>query len=124
MREDGCMMPPRLTHGAEASSSCAAIPAPDGVAAHPEQERDRVSAPPAHFCEAQSEQALWQEFCDHGVLLNNVLNEALRIHAGPAWWVFQVRISLLGFGVFPSPLHLVSSALALPLTQPPPYLVC
>jgi hypothetical protein len=47
---------------------------------------------PAHFDEAQDEQALWQEFRDHGASLNNTLNEALRIHGGPAWRVFQVRI--------------------------------
>jgi hypothetical protein len=88
MREDGCMMPRHPTHGAEASSSRAALPAPDGTAARPEQERERVSAPPAHFSEAQAEQALWQEFRSHGASLNNTLNEALRIHAGPAWWVF------------------------------------
>jgi hypothetical protein len=47
---------------------------------------------PAHFDEAQDEQALWQEFRDHGASLNNTLNEALRIHRGPAWRVFQVHI--------------------------------
>jgi hypothetical protein len=73
MREDGCVMPRHPTHGVEASSSRAALPAPDGAAAHLEQE-------------------LWQEFRDHGASLNNALNEALRIHMGPAWRVFQVRI--------------------------------
>jgi hypothetical protein len=43
-----------------------------------EQELERASAPPAYFNEAQAEQALWQEFRDHGVSLNNALNEALR----------------------------------------------
>jgi hypothetical protein len=47
-----------------------------------------VSAPTAHFSEAHAEQPLWQEFRDHGASLNNTLNEALRIHAGPAWRVF------------------------------------
>jgi hypothetical protein len=88
-----------------------------------EQERERARAPPDHFSEAQAEQALWQEFYDHDASLNNTLNEALRIHAGPAWRVFQVRVFLLGFGVFSSPPFLVSPALALPLTQPPPCLV-
>jgi hypothetical protein len=41
----------------------------------------------------KDEQALWQEFRDHGASLNNTLNEALRIHAGPVWRVFQVRVS-------------------------------
>jgi hypothetical protein len=43
---------------------------------------------PAHFADAQAEQAQSQEFRDHGALLNRVLNEALRIHSGPAWRVF------------------------------------
>jgi hypothetical protein len=53
--------------------------------ARPEQEREPASAPPAHFNEAQAEQALWKEFHDHNASLNNALNEALWIHAGPAW---------------------------------------
>jgi hypothetical protein len=36
MREDGCVMPWHPTHGAEASSSHAALPAPDGTKARPE----------------------------------------------------------------------------------------
>jgi hypothetical protein len=46
------------THGIEASSSCAALPAPDGIVARLEQEWEHASAPPAHFSEAQAEQAL------------------------------------------------------------------
>jgi hypothetical protein len=103
MRKDGCGMPRHPTHGVEASSSRAALPAPAGTAARPEQEREHASAPPAHFSEAQAEQALWQQFRNHGVSLNNTLNEALRIHAGPAWRAFQVRIFLLGFEVFSLP---------------------
>jgi DUF971 family protein len=49
-------------HGSEASSSRAALPAPDGTATRLEQERERAIAPSAHFSEAQAEQALWQEF--------------------------------------------------------------
>jgi hypothetical protein len=33
-REDGCVMPRQPTHGAEASSSCAGLPAPDVTVAH------------------------------------------------------------------------------------------
>jgi hypothetical protein len=44
-----------------------------------------------HFADAQEEQQLWEELRDHGASLNRVLNEALRIHGGPAWRVFQVR---------------------------------
>lgn len=72
----------RPTHGVGASSSCAACPA---------SERRRIGVPPAHLDDAEEEQALWQELCDHGSSLNWALNEALRIHTGPAWRVFQVR---------------------------------
>jgi hypothetical protein len=68
-------------HGAEASSSCAGRSAP---------EEGRVSDPPT-FANAQEEQELWGELRDHGAALNRALNEALRIHGGPAWRVFQVR---------------------------------
>jgi hypothetical protein len=65
----------------EASSSHAA---PPGLG------EERVDEPPA-FADAQEEQQLWEELCDHGASLNRALNEALRIHRGPAWHVFQVR---------------------------------
>jgi hypothetical protein len=61
-----------------------------GPAARLEQGREQADAPPAHFVEAQAEQALWHELRDHGASLNRALNEALRIHSGPAWRVFQV----------------------------------
>jgi hypothetical protein len=48
--------------------------------------------PPAHFDEAQAEQAQWQEFRDHGTSINNVLTEALRVHRGPLWQIFQVGV--------------------------------
>jgi hypothetical protein len=57
--------------------------------------------PPAHFADAQAEQALWQEFRDHGTSLNRALNEALRIHSGPGWRVFQVRDCSLSLVVLP-----------------------
>jgi hypothetical protein len=65
--------------------------------ASPERERERVDAPPTHFAEAQAEQELWQELHDHSASLNWALNEALRIHSGPAWHVFRVHSCLLGF---------------------------
>jgi hypothetical protein len=95
MHEDGCMMLRHPTHGDEASSSRVALVAPDGAAVRPEQE-------------------LWQEFRDLGASLNNVLNEALMIHAGPAWRAFQVRIFCWVSEFFPSPFSLVTSVLALP----------
>jgi hypothetical protein len=93
-------MPRRPTHGAEASSSRADLPTADATVARLEQEREPTSAQPAYFNEAQAEQALWQEFRDHRASLNNVLNEALRIHAGPAWQIFKVRVLIVEFEVF------------------------
>jgi hypothetical protein len=52
--------------------------------------RRRAAPPPPHFADAQEEQQLWEELYDHGASLKRVLNEALRIHGGPAWRVFQV----------------------------------
>jgi hypothetical protein len=55
MRKDSYVMSGHPTHGTEALSSRAALPASDGTAACPEQERERINAPPAHFNEAQAE---------------------------------------------------------------------
>jgi hypothetical protein len=63
------------------------------------QERDHADAPSAHFIKAQAEQGLWQELRDHGASLNRALNEALRIHSGPAWRVFQVSWALWSFEI-------------------------
>jgi hypothetical protein len=98
--EDGRVVPWRLTHGAEASSSCAGLPAPNTVVVGLEQEREPAGAPLAYFNEAQAKQALWQEFRDHGASLNNALNEALRIHAGPTWQIFKVRAFVVEFEIF------------------------
>jgi hypothetical protein len=49
----------------------------------------RRAAP--HFADAQEEQQLWEELRGQGASLNWALNEALQIHGGPAWRVFQVR---------------------------------
>jgi hypothetical protein len=87
--------------GVGASSSHA------GPAACPEQERERADAPPTHFVEAQVEQGLWQELHDHGASLNQALNEALRIHSGPAWRVFQVSWISSSLAVPPSALFCV-----------------
>jgi hypothetical protein len=68
-------------HGAETSSSRVGRSAPG---------KGHDSDPPA-FADAQEEQELWGELRDHDAALNRALNEALRIHGGPAWRVFQVR---------------------------------
>jgi hypothetical protein len=67
-------------HGAEASSSRAGRSAPG---------EGRVGDPPV-FADAQGEQELWGELRNHGAALDRALNEALRIHGGPTWHVFQV----------------------------------
>jgi hypothetical protein len=89
MREDSCMMSQRPAHDAEASTSRAAPPAFDVAVVHPKQELRCAGALPAHFDEAQSEQALWKEFRDYGSSINNMLTEALRIHGGPSIRIFQ-----------------------------------
>jgi hypothetical protein len=113
MREDGTVMSGRPTHVAGASSSCAALPASGSISARPEQGLERASAPPAHLNDTEEEQALWQEFRDHGSSLNRALNEALRIHKGPAWHVFQVRDCLLSFSVLPSHFFRIRASLDL-----------
>jgi hypothetical protein len=80
-RWDGHIVAGGRGHDAEASSSRA------GPFASREE---RVDEPPA-FADAQEEQQLWGELRDHGAALNRALNEALRIHGGPAWRVFQVK---------------------------------
>jgi hypothetical protein len=79
-------------HDVEASTSHAAPPALDIVVAHPEQGLRHAVAPPAHFNKAQAEQALWQEFCDHGVSINKALTEALQICGGPSIRLFEVSV--------------------------------
>jgi hypothetical protein len=87
-------------HDAEASTSHAAPPAPDVTVTHPEQGLRRADAPPAHFNEAQAEQALWQEFRDHGISINNMFTEALRIHGSPSIWLFEVSVLCQTRGLF------------------------
>jgi hypothetical protein len=93
--------------GAVASSSHDALPSSGSPAVRPEQEQERAGVPPAHFVEAQAEQGLWQEPRDHGASLNRALNEALRIHSGPAWRIFQVSWISLTLAVPPPALFRV-----------------
>jgi hypothetical protein len=62
--------------------------------------------PPA-FADAQGEQELWGELRSHSATLDCALNEALRVHSGPAWRVFQVGCRCL------LPFFLVSARLSL-----------
>jgi hypothetical protein len=79
-RHEGHMVAGDRGHGAEASSSRAGRSAQvEGVA----------DDPPA-FADARGEQELWGELRSHGATLDRALNEALRVHGGPAWRVFQV----------------------------------
>jgi hypothetical protein len=48
--------------------------------------------PRALLDKAWAEQALWQEFCDHGASINNALTEVLRIHGGPSFRLFEVSV--------------------------------
>jgi hypothetical protein len=89
-RREGHMVAGGRGHGAEASSSRAGHSTPvEGFAGDP----------PA-FADAQGEQELWGELRSNSAALNRALNEALRIHGGPAWRVFQVRCLCL-FLFFP-----------------------
>jgi hypothetical protein len=99
VRDDGGAVLACPADGAGASSPCAALPTSGGPAESPEQERERVDAPPAHFTEDQAEQELWEELRDHGASLNRALNEALWIHSSPAWRVFRVRGCSLNFAI-------------------------
>jgi hypothetical protein len=77
---DGHMVVRGRGHGAETSSRVGRSASREG----------RVDELPA-FADAQEEQQLWGELRDHGAALNRASNEAMRIHGGQAWRVFQVR---------------------------------
>jgi hypothetical protein len=79
-RRDGHMVAGGRGHGVEASSS---------RAGHSAQVEGIAGDPPA-FADAQGEQELWGELRNHGAVLDRALHEALRIHGGPTWRVFQV----------------------------------
>jgi hypothetical protein len=79
-RREGHMVAGDRGLGAEASSS---------RAGHPTQVEGAAGDPPA-FADARGEQELWGELRSHGATLDRALNEALRVHGGPAWRVFQV----------------------------------
>jgi hypothetical protein len=79
-QREGHMVAGGRGHGAEASSS---------RAGHSSQVEGAVGDPPV-FADAQEEQKLWGELRSHGATLDRSLNEALRVHGGPAWRVFQV----------------------------------
>jgi hypothetical protein len=89
-RRDGHMVAWGRGHGAEASSS---------HADHSAQVEGIADDPPA-FADAREEQELWGELSSHGATLDRALNEALRVHGGPAWRVFQVRCRC-SFSSFP-----------------------
>jgi hypothetical protein len=65
------------------------------------QGQEHAGAPSPLFTDAQEKQQLWEELRGHGASLNRALNEALQIHGGPAWRVFQVCCRPLDFCFFP-----------------------
>jgi hypothetical protein len=91
-RHDGHMVAGGRGRGTEASSS---------RAGHSDQVEGVAGDPPA-FADVQGEQELWEELQRHGATLDCALNEALRVHGGPAWRVFQVgrRCSFSSFPCF------------------------
>jgi hypothetical protein len=93
-------MSQRSAHDAEASTSCAAPPASVVAVLQPEQGLCRLGVPHTLLDEVQSEQALWQEFRDHGASINNALTEALRLHGGPSFQLFEVSVLRLTRGLF------------------------
>jgi hypothetical protein len=56
-----------------------------------EQGLRRPGVPRALLDEVQDEQALWQEFRDHSAF-NVALAEALRLHGGRSFQLFEVSI--------------------------------
>jgi hypothetical protein len=79
-RREGHMVAGDRGHGAEASFS---------RAGHSAQVEGAAGDPPA-FADAHGEQELRGELRSHGATLNRALNEALTVHGGLAWRVFQV----------------------------------
>jgi hypothetical protein len=106
-RREGHMVAGGRGRGAEASSSHAGRSAPV----------DGLVGDPSAFADAQGEQELWGELRNHGAALDRALNEALWIHGGPAWRVFQVgrrRVFSLFFSFFaPGPCSMTLTGLGL-----------
>jgi hypothetical protein len=93
MREDDYVMARHPAHDPGASTSHTAPPTSNAAVARPEQELRHAGSSPAHFDEAKAEQALWQEFRDYGASIDNVLTEALQVHGGASFHIFQVCVS-------------------------------
>jgi hypothetical protein len=94
---EGHMVAGGRGHGAEASSSRAGYSA----------QMEGIAGDSPAFADAQGEQELWGELRSHGATLDRALNEALKVHGGPAWRVFQVGCRCL------LPFFLVSARLSL-----------
>jgi hypothetical protein len=92
MREDGYVMSKCPAHDAKASTSRASPPASDVAISQPKQGLHRPGVPHALLDKTQAEQALWLEFCDHGASINNTLTEALQLHGGPSFRLFEVSV--------------------------------
>jgi hypothetical protein len=91
VRSDGCVMLQWPTHDAEASTSRNVPPASDTAPSRLE----------SLLTEARAGKALWQEFRAHDTSLNAALTEALRLHGGRSFQIFEVR-SLFDCCSFPT----------------------
>jgi hypothetical protein len=85
-------MSQRPVHNTEASTSRVVPLAPDATVLQLEQGQRHPGVPHALFDEAQADQALWQKFHAHGASLNAALTEALRLHGGRSFQLFEVSI--------------------------------
>jgi hypothetical protein len=98
-RREGHMVARGRGRDAEAFSSRAVRSAP----------AEGLVGDPSALADAQGEQELWGELRNHGAALDRALNEALQIHGGPAWHVFQVGCRRL-FSLFFSFLRVILAA--------------
>jgi hypothetical protein len=103
------MISQRPGHDAEASTSHAALLAPDIAPSQLDSLLD----------EARTERALWQEFHAHSASLNTALTEALRLHGGWSFQIFEARIlvRLALFFLFPFSSQCVSFGFLLLLSR-------
>jgi hypothetical protein len=84
VRADGYVMPRHPSHGAGASSSCAALPAPDAVVPRLEQERATPARRRLTSTRLRPSRRCGKNF--------ETMAPRSIIHGGPAWRIFQVRI--------------------------------
>jgi hypothetical protein len=79
-------------HDAKVLTSRATLPASDVAISQPKQGLRRLGVPRTLLDKAQAEQMLWQEFRDHDASINNAQTEALRLHGGLSFRLFEVGV--------------------------------